>query len=86
MAGARSCLPIPEDTEETTVLNISCLTLRKNTERPVTITEGTNRLVDPENIDAIVAAVDKTLAGPLAPASGRSYGTVTPAIARAGGC
>jgi hypothetical protein len=26
--------------------------------------------VDPENIDAIVAAVDKTLAGPLAPASG----------------
>lgn len=31
--------------EETTVLGIPCLTLRENTERPVTITCGTNRLV-----------------------------------------
>ena len=31
--------------EETTVLNVPCLTLRDNTERPVTICEGTNRLV-----------------------------------------
>jgi UDP-N-acetylglucosamine 2-epimerase (non-hydrolysing) len=31
--------------EETTVLGIPCLTLRDNTERPVTITEGTNELV-----------------------------------------
>ena len=31
--------------EETTVLGIPCLTLRENTERPVTITEGTNQLV-----------------------------------------
>lgn len=31
--------------EETTVLGIPCLTLRENTERPVTITEGTNKLV-----------------------------------------
>ena len=31
--------------EETTVLGIPCLTLRANTERPVTITEGTNELV-----------------------------------------
>ena len=31
--------------EETTVLGVSCLTLRENTERPVTITQGTNRLV-----------------------------------------
>ncbi|MEN8265211.1 MAG: UDP-N-acetylglucosamine 2-epimerase (non-hydrolyzing) [Nitrospirota bacterium] len=30
--------------EETTFLNIPCLTLRPNTERPITITEGTNRL------------------------------------------
>jgi len=38
--------------EETTALNIPCLTLRGNTERPVTITGGTNRLVgtDPERI------------------------------------
>ena len=31
--------------EETTVLGVPCLTLRANTERPVTITHGTNRLV-----------------------------------------
>ncbi len=35
--------------EETTALGIPCLTVRENTERPVTITEGTNRLAaDPE--------------------------------------
>jgi UDP-N-acetylglucosamine 2-epimerase (non-hydrolysing) len=31
--------------EETTILGVPCLTLRENTERPVTITHGTNRLV-----------------------------------------
>lgn len=31
--------------EETTVLGVPCLTLRENTERPITITHGTNRLV-----------------------------------------
>ncbi|MHC4790750.1 MAG: UDP-N-acetylglucosamine 2-epimerase, partial [Planctomycetota bacterium] len=31
--------------EETTILGVPCMTLRANTERPVTITEGTNRLV-----------------------------------------
>jgi UDP-N-acetylglucosamine 2-epimerase (non-hydrolysing) len=31
--------------EETTVLNVPCLTLRDTTERPITITEGTNVLV-----------------------------------------
>jgi UDP-N-acetylglucosamine 2-epimerase (non-hydrolysing) len=38
--------------EETTVLGIPCLTLRENTERPVTITQGTNKLVglQPETI------------------------------------
>ena len=38
--------------EETTVLGIPCLTLRHNTERPITIEMGTNVLVgtDPENI------------------------------------
>jgi UDP-N-acetylglucosamine 2-epimerase (non-hydrolysing) len=30
--------------EETTVLGVPCVTLRENTERPVTITEGTNFL------------------------------------------
>ena len=38
--------------EETTALGIPCLTLRENTERPVTVTEGTNTIVgaDPERI------------------------------------
>ena len=38
--------------EETTFLGIPCLTLRNNTERPVTVTEGTNQLVGttPERI------------------------------------
>jgi UDP-N-acetylglucosamine 2-epimerase (non-hydrolysing) len=38
--------------EETTVLGVPCLTIRENTERPVTITEGTNVLVGcrPERI------------------------------------
>jgi UDP-N-acetylglucosamine 2-epimerase (non-hydrolysing) len=31
--------------EETTVLGVPCLTIRENTERPVTLTQGTNRLV-----------------------------------------
>ena len=31
--------------EETTALGIPCLTLRDNTERPITLTEGTNQLV-----------------------------------------
>jgi UDP-N-acetylglucosamine 2-epimerase (non-hydrolysing) len=39
--------------EETTVLQIPCLTLRDNTERPITVTMGTNRLVgnDPDAIE-----------------------------------
>jgi UDP-N-acetylglucosamine 2-epimerase (non-hydrolysing) len=32
--------------EETTILGVPCLTLRPNTERPITISHGTNRLVD----------------------------------------
>jgi UDP-N-acetylglucosamine 2-epimerase (non-hydrolysing) len=36
--------------EETTYLGIPCLTLRRNTERPITISEGTNRLVCPETL------------------------------------
>jgi UDP-N-acetylglucosamine 2-epimerase (non-hydrolysing) len=38
--------------EETTILGVPCMTLRENTERPVTIEEGTNQLVksDTENI------------------------------------
>jgi UDP-N-acetylglucosamine 2-epimerase len=46
--------------EETTILGIPCLTLRPNTERPITITHGTNRLVTP---DDLVPAVHKALTG-----------------------
>ena len=47
--------------EETTVLGVPCLTLRKNTERPVTVTEGTNRLIDPQDPEALLTAVDSIL-------------------------
>lgn len=49
--------------EETTALGVPCLTLRTNTERPVTVTEGTNTIVgtDPR---AIEAAIEKQLAAP----------------------
>jgi UDP-N-acetylglucosamine 2-epimerase (non-hydrolysing) len=43
--------------EETTVLGVPCLTLRPNTERPVTITHGTNRLVTREGLPATTAEV-----------------------------
>lgn len=48
--------------EETTVLNIPCITLRDTTERPITLSEGTNVLVnnDPKRI---VEEVEKILAG-----------------------
>ncbi|MGH8259867.1 MAG: non-hydrolyzing UDP-N-acetylglucosamine 2-epimerase [Steroidobacteraceae bacterium] len=36
--------------EETTYLGIPCATLRENTERPVTVTEGTNRLLKPADL------------------------------------
>jgi UDP-N-acetylglucosamine 2-epimerase (non-hydrolysing) len=52
--------------EETTVLGVPCLTLRDNTERPVTVTEGTNQLVgrDPARI---IAAAQRVLADPPRP-------------------
>ncbi len=39
--------------EETTILGVCCMTLRENTERPVTVTEGTNRLVHIETDDIL---------------------------------
>lgn len=49
--------------EETTYLGIPCLTLRDNTERPVTVTQGTSRLL---RADMLVATLDAALAEPRA--------------------
>jgi UDP-N-acetylglucosamine 2-epimerase (non-hydrolysing) len=43
--------------EETTYLNMPCLTLRPNTERPITVTQGTNELVCIENIEERIEQV-----------------------------
>ncbi len=51
--------------EETTYLGIPCLTLRDNTERPITISEGTNQLV---NAAGLVEAVDAALGSAWTPA------------------
>jgi UDP-N-acetylglucosamine 2-epimerase (non-hydrolysing) len=48
--------------EETTVLGIPCLTIRHNTERPVTVAEGTNTLVGTDRT-TIVAEAQRILAG-----------------------
>ncbi|MFC9297140.1 non-hydrolyzing UDP-N-acetylglucosamine 2-epimerase [Streptomyces sp. NPDC057011] len=52
--------------EETTALGVPCVTLRENTERPITVEEGTNVLAgtDPERI---VATVNRVLDDPPAP-------------------
>lgn len=41
--------------EETTILGVPCMTLRENTERPVTIEEGTNQLVKSKTEDILSA-------------------------------
>ncbi len=52
--------------EETTVLGVPCVTLRTSTERPVTVSHGTNRLAGTDPA-AITAAVRAALAAPSAP-------------------
>lgn len=47
--------------EETTALGVPCLTLRENTERPITISEGTNTLVGRDRA-ALLTALDEILA------------------------
>jgi UDP-N-acetylglucosamine 2-epimerase (non-hydrolysing) len=48
--------------EETTVLGVPCLTLRKNTERPATVEYGTNQIVG-SNPDRILSAAQRILKG-----------------------
>ena len=47
--------------EETSYLGIPCLTLRENTERPITVSLGTNRLV---TVTTLAAEVERALGGP----------------------
>jgi UDP-N-acetylglucosamine 2-epimerase (non-hydrolysing) len=53
--------------EDTTILGVPCLTLRENTERPVTVMEGTNVIVgrDPQRIvaETLVVLDEKGKAG-----------------------
>jgi UDP-N-acetylglucosamine 2-epimerase (non-hydrolysing) len=50
--------------EETTALGVPCLTLRENTERPITVTEGTNEVVGTSPA-RILAAARRALDGPV---------------------
>ena len=49
-------------TEETTVMGVPCLTLRDNTERPETVSHGTNELIG-TNPSSLKPALDKLFAG-----------------------
>ncbi len=76
--------------EETTALGIACLTLRHNTERPVTVTEGTNRVVgnDPEVIKReALLALERAAAPARAPElwDGHAARRIVDAIERASG-
>ncbi|MBV7256451.1 UDP-N-acetylglucosamine 2-epimerase (non-hydrolyzing) [Pacificimonas sp. WHA3] len=54
--------------EETTYLGIPCLTLRDNTERPITIEQGTNRLITPDTLlDELETAIAADAPAPRKP-------------------
>ncbi|HTH16165.1 MAG TPA: UDP-N-acetylglucosamine 2-epimerase (non-hydrolyzing), partial [Magnetospirillum sp.] len=74
--------------EETTYLGIPCLTMRENTERPVTISHGTNRLVEPARLPN---AIDEVMNGRWPTGrrpdlwDGRTAGRVIDSLARHSG-
>ena len=49
--------------EETTVMGVPCLTFRDSTERPVTVTEGTNQVIGADPV-FLAEAVRSTLSAP----------------------
>jgi UDP-N-acetylglucosamine 2-epimerase (non-hydrolysing) len=56
--------------EETTILGVSCVTLRENTERPITMSQGTNRLAGTCRkgiLSAIASALDQSGEAPARP-------------------
>lgn len=71
--------------EETTYLGIPCLTLRENTERPVTVTRGTNRLCAAEDLVSRVQQILSDAAPPVPRIEfwdGKTAGRVVEAIRR----
>jgi UDP-N-acetylglucosamine 2-epimerase (non-hydrolysing) len=74
--------------EETTILQVPCLTLRENTERPVTIERGTNRLVGTDTGEILKAAAE-ALAAPAGASrepefwDGRAAGRIWDVLERA---
>ena len=50
--------------EETTVLGVPCLTLRDNTERPITVEQGTNQVIGSDPPD-LPGAIRKALEQPM---------------------
>jgi UDP-N-acetylglucosamine 2-epimerase (non-hydrolysing) len=69
--------------DETSFLGVPCLTVQPSTERPITCTHGTNRLVLPKR-DAILAAAERALArrSPARPVIERWDGRAAERIAR----
>jgi UDP-N-acetylglucosamine 2-epimerase (non-hydrolysing) len=69
--------------EESTALGIPCLTLRENTERPVTVTHGTNRVVGTDPV-RIMTAFEEVVRTPPAPRTPELWdGATAPRIAAA---
>jgi UDP-N-acetylglucosamine 2-epimerase (non-hydrolysing) len=50
--------------EETTIIGVPCLTFRENTERPITVSEGTNQLVGLDLV-RLATAIDEVLSGEI---------------------
>ena len=71
--------------EESTALGVPCVTLRESTERPITVSEGSNRLASwPLSTEGIVRATNEALAAGRQPGSrsGRPFGWDGQAAAR----
>jgi len=52
--------------EESTALGVPCVTLRESTERPITVSEGSNRLAPwPLTTEGILQATQEALQGPI---------------------
>lgn len=76
--------------EETTILGVPCLTLRENTERPITLTRGTNRLVGSDTARIVREARRMLRRRPRRPPSiplwdGRAAARIAAVFARLGG-